>query len=149
MSIYAPKKPKRINAVSVTTTLVLAALVYAGWWYLPHWFRVWQMSSAMITVGRKAYREYNDEKLVDELKVHAARIGLRVTRDNFATWREPFTADELAQLTNEQREMFSKRGKKIYISFAYNVDAEWPLLDKTTPISFEREREVDLAVVKW
>ena len=149
MSIYAPKKPKRINTVSVTTTLVLAALIYAGWWYLPHWFKVWQMSSAMITIGRKAYREYDDEKLFTELRTHAARIGLRVTRDNFAIWREPFTAEELSGLTAEARDLYTKRGKKIYISFAYNVDAQWPLIEKTTPLSFDREREVDLAVGKW
>lgn len=150
MSLYAPKKPKRINSVSVSVTLILLLLGYIGWWYIPHWFRVWQMSGVMISVGRLGYREYDDQKLIQLLIQGAQRNGLRVTADNFSIWREPYGADEIeADATPAKRDLYAKRGKNIWVSFAYTTEAEWPLIGKTTTLNFERERSVELSQVNW
>jgi hypothetical protein len=152
LSLYAPKKPKKINAVSVTLTLLLGTLGYLGWWYLPHWFVAWQMSNAALNVGRKGYRETDDNKLLDALLKEAQRIGMKgVSKENFSIWREPYPDydPELQGKRPEAIEVFQKRGKFIHVSYAWTVNAQWPLLDDSTPLTFEKERIVDLATIKW
>lgn len=149
MSIHTPKKPRRINTVSVTLTLILAVGGYFGWFYLPHWFAVWRLTGAMMSIGRSAYREFDNEKLMEKLLVEGRRNGLQVSRDNFAMEREAYTEDELINATDLWRRVARQRGKRITISFATTINAKWPLIDKVTPLYFENVREVDLSTDSW
>jgi hypothetical protein len=147
MSIYAPKKPKKINAVSVTVTLVLAVIGYLGWFYLPHWFSVWSASGRMIGVGRDAYREFDDQKIMDKLVREVRAAGLRVGPENFELIREKYTPEELQTLTQGGKgssHVWERRGKTFTVKLAYQVQAKWPLMEKVTPLVFRAERKVDL-----
>lgn len=147
MSQYAPKKPSKINSFSVTLTLILVVGGYFGWWYLPHWFKVWRMSGVLVTVGRDGYREFDDEKLMKKLVSEGRRLDLRVNEDNFAIKREPYSPEELSKY--QDRTYPEKRGKSIKVAFAIVIPAEWPLLGGVTNLTFERQKQVDISTVTW
>lgn len=147
MSMYAPKKPKLLNSFNVTLALIAATGGYFGWWYLPHWFKVWRLSGRMIAVGRDGYREFDDEKLIKKLVSDARSLDLRVTPDNFAIKRTPYPPEEMAKFQDPYYP--TKRGKTITVAFATVIPAEWPLIGGEVNLTFESQKTVDLATVTW
>lgn len=149
MSIHTPKKPSRVNAVSVTIFLVVAALGYFAWTFVPPYYNAWRLTGAMMSAARAAYREYDDQKLIERLVLDGKRAGLQVTRDNFALQREPYPEEDLIQQSDHARTLLRQRGRKMTITFALTIEAKWPFLDKVTPINFENVREADLTTESW
>ena len=64
MSIYAPKKPSKLNGLNVTLALIFLIGGYFGWWFLPTGFAVWSVTGAMASECNSAYREFDDAKLL-------------------------------------------------------------------------------------
>lgn len=152
MNIYMMKKPKKINSVSVTLALIGLVLAYAGWFLVPAFWPIFQLTGVMRSTCNTAYRELNDEKVMAELLKQAKRTGLKLTKDNFRFTREPYTVEELEaarQKHSGSEELLQKRGKACVLEMRYVDDYTWPLIGKTTTIPFEREVRVDLKTVEW
>ncbi len=149
MNIYAMKKPKRINAVSVTVTIIVLIIAYLLWFAIPVWWPSFQMGGIMQTGCNEAYRILDDEELVKKLVQNAKRTGLRITADNFRFTRVKFTPDELTARKQKSDGYQAQRGKLCVIEFYYEDDYKWPLIGKTTHIVFEKKVEGDLTQVEW
>lgn len=155
MGQYDPKKPSAFNVVNILIVLVLGTGIYVGAWYLPHWYPVWKLTGIMHGVGNDAYRETNDEKLMERLLKESVRTGLRLSKENFTIERVPYTPEEIEEAlagkanSDHARKTFDKRGRRIFIYFENTVDAKWPFMEKYTPLTFTRTVETDLAIIKW
>lgn len=155
MGQYDPKKPSAFNVVNILIVLGLGTAGYVGWWYLPHWWPVWQLSGIMRGVGNEAYREYNNDKLLAKLLKESARTKLGLNEHNFSIERVAYTPEEIEQAlegktaTDHMRDLFAKRGKTVRIDFENTVNAKWPLQEKVTPITFRRTVTVDLSIIEW
>lgn len=151
MSIYAPKKPKRLNSLNVSIAIVTLVLGYLGWFYLPHWFKAWSMSGALVSVGRDAYRVYDDEVLRKKLLAEGRRIGLPVTPKSFLIKREPYSDAEISAMVRDKKDPWymKNRGKSITIAFAVRVKADWPLTDDSTELEFSSQKTMDLTTVTY
>jgi hypothetical protein len=147
MSVYAPKKPSAINSFSVTLTVLVSLALFFGSFYLPHAYRAWVLSGVIVSIGNDAYREFDDEKIMKKLVTEANRRGLPLKRDNFVVQRNHYLPAEIPSET--AAELFRKRGKSITIVVGYEVDAEWPLIDKRTKLRFQKQRDVDLKPIDY
>lgn len=155
MGQYDPKKPSAFNIVNILIVLGLGTVGYLGWWYLPHWYPVWQLSGIMRGAANDAYREFNNDKLLQKLLKDSQRTGLKLTAENFTIERTGYTNEEMQaavegkELSDHARMLFEQRGKTITIYFENTVTAKWPLQDKSRPLTFRRTVSMDLATIKW
>lgn len=155
MGQYDPKKPSAFNVVNVILVLVLGTVGYLGWFYVPHWWPVWQLTGIMRGVGNDAYREYNNDKLLEKLLKESKRTGLKLTAQNFTIERRAYTPEEMAEalkgtnMSDAARLLFEQRGKAITLYFEYNVNARWPLRETSRPLTFRRTVTVDLSIIQW
>lgn len=141
MNIYAMKKPKRINAVSITFFILALGVGYLGWAFIPIYWPVFQLSGIMRGVCNDAYRVHDDKQLMEKLLKDSRRTGLRVSQDNFRLTRLPYSEDELIALSNGRqamRNMLIKRGKQCMLEMHYEDDFALPLLDKKLHIPFDK-----------
>ncbi|MBK8012965.1 MAG: hypothetical protein IPK13_16615 [Deltaproteobacteria bacterium] len=147
MNIYLQRKPRRINSFTVTLSFLALAFGYGGYFYLPLWWPVFQLTGIMRGICNEAYRNVNDEDLMKKLMTEARRVRLPgLTAENFEFIRVPYEQDELASAKGFQPE---KRGKRCELYFTYDRTATWPLIDKTSTFHFEREVVTDLSFVDW
>lgn len=149
MNIYLMKKPKRINSVSVTVTLVVLAIGYLLWFVIPTYWPSFQMGGIMKGACHDAYRIINNEKLMKKLLEDSRRTGLRITRENFKLTRVPYTAEDRANKNIPSGSYPDKRGKACQLEFYYEDDFPWPLIGKTTRITFHKFVETPLEQVKY
>ena len=150
--IYEIKKPRRINSFSVTIFLMAAAIGYLGYFFIPVWWPVFQLTGIMRGACNNAYREYDDKKVISVLLRDASRTKLRVTEDNFRLTRLPYTEEELAVLSKGQQtgmDLLRRRGKECVLEMRYQDDYKWPLIGTTTHLEFEREVRASLETIKW
>lgn len=54
MNRYNYKKPRSINLVSVALVLLAVAAAYAGWKFIPHYWRAQKVDEALSDVGYRA-----------------------------------------------------------------------------------------------
>jgi len=146
---YDPKTPKRINSVSVTMFLVTVALAYGGWFYLPHWWPVFQLSGIMRGICNDAYREFDDKKLMDKLLTQSQRLSMKVAREDFVLYREPYTPQDVHAMNDEARRVLQTRGKVMHAKFKKTVVAKWPLVSKWSYLTFEKEVSTTLETITW
>ncbi len=149
MSIYAMKKPKRINAVSVSITLIFLLIGYLLWFAIPVYWPNFQMGGIMKSACNDAYRMTDDEEVMKKLVKSSQRTGLRLTKDNFRFTRVEYTPEERAERKLAADSYQAKRGKTCIIEFYFEKDYKWPLIDATTHIVFEKQVEGDLTQVEW
>lgn len=149
MSIYEVKKPKRLNAFSVPLFIVLFAVGYFLYWWLPMWWPVFTLTNIMRGICNDAYREMDDEKLMTKLLNDSRRTGLRLTAENFEIERIPWEEGELEAKGQKRSETSDKRGKTCVINFYYTVDSQLPIIGKSVEVNFDREVQGDLSVIQW
>lgn len=149
-TIYEAKKPSAINSFSVSLVLITATLGYLGYFYLPVWWPVFQLSGIMRGICNDAYRDHDDKALVDKLLRESKRTGLRLTQDNFVFKRVPYTEEELVGIEGHARSMKERRGKRCELELIYTARAEWPFLEgKVTSLNMGRRVEADLAQIQY
>jgi hypothetical protein len=149
VGVYEMKKPKRINSFSVTLFFVTVTVAYLGYWYLPEWWPMFQLTGIMRGICNDAYRTYEDEKLVDKLLKESKRTGLRLTKENFLLERVKYTAQEMNNFDQNQQLTFGQRGKKCILYVKYHKRSPLPFIGKEVPLSWEKSVETDLSTVKY
>ena len=149
MNIYLMKKPKRINSVSVSVTLIAIAIGYLLWFVIPTYWPSFQMGGIMRGICHDAYRELDNEKLVTKLVQDGMRTGLKITKENFRFSRIPYTMEELTERKLPHDSYQAKRGKTCLIEFYYEDDFPWPLIGETTRITFEKRVEEPLVQIEY
>jgi hypothetical protein len=152
VNIYAMKKPKRLNAVSVTLAGIVLVLAYVIWFLVPAFWPIFQLTGIMRGACNDAYRVLDDEKVMEKMLRDAKRTKLRLSLDNFRLTRIPYTEEEMAALTKDNptaRDLLQKRGKECVIELRYQDQYEWPLIGQTTAFTFEREVRAPLETIKW
>lgn len=149
--IYEMKKPRRINSFSVTIFLLVSTISYLGYWYIPLWWPVFQLTGIMRGTCNDAYHQYDNEALMTKLLKDSTRTGLRLTREHFKLQRVPYTEAELVKLNLDSysSNVYRKRGKKCVLAFHYKTVSQLPVIEKPVKLEFDREVETDLAVIKW
>jgi hypothetical protein len=153
VNIYLMKKPKRVNAVSVTITIIALIIAYTGWFLVPAFWPIFQVTGMMRGACNDAYKIYDDEKVMAKLMKEVPRAKLRMTKENFRLTRVPYTEEELDAAVKDKgekvREFYQKRGKTCVLEMIYKDSYEWPLIGKTTDFTFERKVETELEQVQW
>ena len=149
MNIYLMKKPKRINSVSVTLFLLLVAGAYLGWTFGPVYWPFFQMTGIMRGVCNTAYREKNDDKLLEALVKEGRRTRLRLSTDNFSIERIQYSEEELLAAPEGPRKIVAERGKACVINFHYEDEFTWPVLERRSPVIIDRRIETPLEQVSW
>lgn len=152
MNIYAMKKPKRINAVSISFFFLALIFGYIGWAVVEIYGPIFQLSGIMRGACNDAYRNTSDEQVMNKLLKDSQRTGLPLTKDNFRFTRIPYSEEELQVLTKgnqSARAAIAARGKTCKIEMRYANDFKLPLLDKTVHIPFEKTVVASLEQVKY
>jgi hypothetical protein len=150
VNIYLMKKPKRINSVSITLGLIGLALAYVGWFMVPAFWPIFQLTGIMRGACNHAYKEPSDEKVMNFLLREAQRTKLKLSKDNFRLTRIAYTDEELNALPSAHaQELSRKRGKECVIELIYQDKYAWPLIGQTTEFTFERAVRQELDPVKW
>lgn len=149
--IYEMKKPARINSFSVTLTLIVATLAYAGYFFIPVWWPVFQVTGIMRGICNDAYHTFENEKLMEKLLKETKRTGLYLTSDNFVLERVPYTEEDYQaqNIDYSKRPAYERRGKLCRLTLTYTSKARWPFLEKVTDIPWNRSIETDLSIIKW
>ncbi|MEM7676978.1 MAG: hypothetical protein AAF449_13320 [Myxococcota bacterium] len=148
MNIYAPKKPKKINSVSVTMFFGTIILGYLLYWWVPILWPIFQMTGIMRTACNEAYRQIDDTKVMNKLLSEAQRTGLPVSEDNFRFRRIPYEPQELEQFVNKTG-YIERRGKTCEIDFRYIGTYSIPFTGKTMQLQFDRTVDAPLTPVKY
>lgn len=147
MSVYDPKQPKFFNTLNIFLMLAGLTLGYLGWWFLPHWWPVFQLSGIMKSACYDAYHQTDDSVLLNKLVKDSQRTGLQLQAENFQIIREKYTPEEV--MAGKLSEIQLKRGKSITIKMGYVARAQWPLTDRYKNITFRREQSTDLKQITW
>lgn len=142
MNIYAMKKPKKLNAVSVTIGILVIVFGYLTWFLLPVYWPFFQMSGIMRTACIRAFHDKDDKKLLKKMVDEAGRTGLKVTADNFRFTRILYDDAEL--VGNPIKEMLRRRGKSCRVEFVHEHDYKIPLTGKTWHKRTLMEQNIDL-----
>jgi hypothetical protein len=152
VSVYAIKKPGRVNSVSVSLLLVLAGIGYAGWALVPVYWPYFQLGGMMRGVCYEAYRNADDAALIKRLLADGKRTGLALGPEDFELERVPFAPEELAAQTAgnpEAARILGARGKECVIRFRHATDRVLPLIGKSVRLSFSTEKRVTLETITW
>jgi len=154
VNIYAPKKPKLINSVSVTVTLFLLVLGYFLWAFVPIYWPVFQLKGIIRAACNHAYRELDDDAVIAKLVKDSRRTGLDLTEENFRMRRIPMTEEEIRQeagddATNNRWAYLRKRGKECVIEYYYRDRYELPLVGQSFQLTFHDDVHGSLETVTW
>lgn len=144
MNIYAMKKPKRINSVSIGLGLIALALVYLAWALLPVMWPLWQMSGIMRSACASAYREKDDEEVMRRLLADAQRTRLKISEDNFRFERLPYAPEELQEANASLRDRMMTFGRECVLRFRYVDQYELPLFGVAYRLPYESKVTKDL-----
>jgi hypothetical protein len=152
VGVYDIKQPSRFNLLNIILFCLLCAGGYYGYWYLPWWYEVFPIKSAMQGACNNAYREWDDKKvLANMLKDIRPRSTLPVRETDFKMWRDAYEPGELDRLgvTGPSLVNLEKRGKICHIEFDYTVHTEWPISGTQSEIRFFRSVATDLQIIKY
>lgn len=158
MNIYAPKKPSRINSVSVSVTLFLLAFGYFLWAFVPIYWPIFQLQGIARSACNQAYKQLDDEKVIEKLVEDSRRTGLKLSEDNFQMTRIPMDDDEIeAELASfedpraraERALYLRQRGKACVIEYYYRDRYPLPLIGQTVELTFNNEVRGSLETVSW
>ena len=149
MNIYAPKKPKRINNVSITIAIGVVIIGGLLYWWVPILWPIFQVTGMMRTACHEAYRTMDDEKLIDDLARDAQRTGLAISKDNFRIRRIPYTPEQLRESGLPKDSPIILRGRTCEIDFRYENDFPVPLVNKSMHLVFDRTITDTLEPVKY
>lgn len=145
MSVYAMKKPKRINSVSVTIAIVLLIGGYFAYAFVPKYWPFFQMKGILRGFCNQAYRDYKDDKkLIEKLVKDTQRVKLDLGPDNFVFTREPYDPEEFVGKTEQQASQMHQRGKTCVVEFYYEDQITLPLINRPFTRSWESELRVPL-----
>ncbi len=158
MNIYAPKKPSKINSVSITVTLMLLIIGYLAWAFVPIYWPIFQLKGIVRGACNDAYRVLENEQVIANLVEDSRRTGLHLTKDNFRMTREPYTREELAALTQEiesldyrrkQGDYLAKRGKSCRIEYIYKNTYSLPMIQVPLELTFQDSVTGSLETITW
>lgn len=158
MNIYAPKKPKRINSVSVTVALFVLVLGYLGWAFGPILWSVFQLEGIARAACNEAYRQLDNDEVIAKLVRDSSRTGLRLTAQNFRMTRLPYDEEELREQTAvikdsqsraKQVAYLQQRGKTCVIEYYHRDRYPLPLVGKSIELTFNDEVRGSLETVSW
>jgi len=158
VNIYAPKKPKRINSVSVTLALMTLAFGYFLWAFIPIYWPIFQLKGIIRAACNDAYRVLDDEAVVSKLVQDAARTGLPLTKDNFRMERVQMEPEEIEAETADFEDQVQKRlrqdylrqrGKTCKIEYYYRGRYDLPLIAQTVQITWNDTVSGSLETVSW
>lgn len=152
MNIYLMKKPKRINSVSVSLAILGLILLYVCWFLVPAFWPIFQLTGIMRGACNDAYKQLDNEVVMQTLLKNARRTGLQLSKENFQLSREQYTPEDLKQFGNQKPEFITfvqKRGKACVLKMRYQDNYTWPLVGETTQLTFEREVRVDLKPIQY
>lgn len=145
MSRYLMKKESKINVGSVTATLVILGLAYSIYAFAPAYWPFVQVRGVLKAGCQYAYRQADadEEKVLQFMLKHAARIKLNLGPDNFRFTREPYVG-----APNQGSELLYRRGSGCLIEFAYQDEKPLPFIDKTFKRTWNTEEFQDYTEVK-
>lgn len=143
------KKPRAFNSLTVTLILLVAGLVYAGYWIVPVWWPVFQLTGIMRGICNDAYHQRDNEILIEKLLKEGARTGLILSKENFQLERVAYSEEEIQKFDEQARPLMISRGKECVLRLIYVSNAKWPFLDKSTKITWRRSISTDLGIVKY
>lgn len=149
MNIYLMKKPKRVNSVSVTLFVMAAVTAYLGWALIPIYWPVFQLTGIMRGVCNAAYREKNNDLLIEQVVKEGRRTGLRLSKENFSFERIPYSEEELLSAPEGLRFLLGERGKFCVLSFHYEDNYVLPLIERNQRFVFDRTIKTELEQVSW
>jgi hypothetical protein len=136
VNIYAMKKPRRVNAVSVSLVGMALVIGYLGYAFIPIFWPIFQLQGILRGACNEAYRVHDDEKVMRYVVREAQRTGLPLSKDNFRIRRERYPEDELVALLKDvrsqdrasARELYQSRGKTCVIEYRYAANHQLPIL---------------------
>jgi hypothetical protein len=144
VNIYAMKKPRRINSVSVGLTLIGLFLAYAVWAFVPVMWPLWQMAGILRTGCAKAYSIADDEQVMKFVLKDSRRTKLQVTEDNLRFVRVPYPEEELLDFDATRRDLLARTGRECRFHFRYVDEYELPLLGWRYELPYETTVTLDL-----
>ena len=149
MSVYELKKPRFFNSFTNTLLVLALTLGYLGYWFMPHWWPIFQLTGIMRGACNNMYREYDDKKVLEGLLRESKRTGLKLTKDNFLLERVLYDHEEIATQPPHAKDQLQRRGKSCRIQMIYVVDSVLPFINKTKTLEFRRDITGDLAVIQY
>lgn len=152
MNIYLMKKPKRVNSVSVSVALLVLVLGYAGWFFLPAYWPVFQLNGIMHGICNDAYRIQDETVLMQRLLKEARRTGLKLSEKNFRFIRVQWTDEELRERLQEDKNawaLYQRRGKECVLQMRYVDRYPLPLLGNTVQMSWSNEVKAPMEPITW
>lgn len=158
MNIYAPKKPSKINSVSVTIVLFFLVFGYFLWAFVPIYWPIFQLKGIARAACNDAYRQLDDKLVLEKLVKDSRRTGLVLTKDNFRMRREPYERDEIEKEVShvedpvrrrERADFLRQRGKACVIEYYYRGNYRLPLVAQSIQLTFNDEVRGSLETVTW
>lgn len=148
MNVYAMKKQRKINSVSVSMALILFLMGYLAYAIVPVWFPMFRMSGVMRGVCNEAYKNFDDEELTKKVLTGARIAGLRLTREEVRFVRVPYDPEVLAMEAPNWREVLSKRGARCQVVFETVAQIHFPIIEKVVdwPYTGYVDREIPRVV---
>lgn len=138
MSVYDMKKPKRINSVSVSMTLILLVVGYLAYAFGPTYWAIFRLQGVIKSACNEAYRQMDDDKVLDFLVSAVPRTGLPLSKDNFRFTRVPYTGERARELFDKPlRDVaisVTNRGMRCEIEYYYKHELTLPLLGIEVPL---------------
>lgn len=126
MNRYNYKKPRSINLVSVLLVMLAVAAAYAGWKFIPHYWRAQKVDEALSDVGYRA-QDIDATKGPDRQKREAA----------------------LAELARERLQALGVDDPLLYVWFepgrvhaSYTVIVKHLFTARTTTLRFHRKGRI-------
>lgn len=151
MSIYEMKKPKRINSVSISLFIGLALVVYLGYAFIPIYWPIFQLGGMMKTACNEAYRQMDNDLVIEGLVKNAKRTGLPLSKDNFRLTRIHYADEELMRVQDNPtlQDMMRKRGKECVVEMRYQGTYTLPFTNFTFTKEWSDEKRSPLELIKW
>jgi len=155
MGVYDPKKPKAMNAVSVTGALVVLVLGYLAYVLVPPYWQIFQLQGILKSACNEAYQQWSDEKVMDYLMRQVPRTRLPLSKDNFRFTRIPYTAEERREEFGERAndpqivQLAETRGATCVMEYRYARTIHFPLIEQELPVVHQGEVRASLKTVRY
>lgn len=129
--------PSRLNFVSLSLLLLLAAGAYAGWKFFPHYYTAWQVDTALGEAVNGCYR-------VNRMSEPARSAAIDEIRSE--------TVSKIRQLDVQDQGLQVRvriEGTTAIAEAFYDVLVVHPRVDKTTVLHMRRRARTDVKPVQW
>lgn len=121
------KSPRRITLASVLLVVLLVTATYLALTFVPHWWRYYKASDVMTDEAQKAYSKRREQHSWGQIQ---SSVFAQVKSELLAVLKIP---EEQLHLEVE------KRHGEIYVTASWQTIARWPLVGKTTRLTFKEE----------